>query len=269
MNKTLVIIPTYNEKENIEAVIKTVLSLDVYGKNPFHILIVDDGSPDGTAHLVKNMMKKYPSQIHLLEREGKLGLGTAYLHGFKWSLKKDYDFICEMDADLSHNPLDLIRLRDICLEKNKDVAIGSRYVKGGKSVNWPMDRLILSRGAAIYVQAILGMPIKDPTSGFICYSRRVLEQMDLEKIEFVGYAFQIEMKYTAYILGFKLIEIPIIFKDRIIGTSKMSNNIITEAVWGVLQLRWKFRKVVASQEVEEIRKIGEIKIDTENEFSIY
>ena len=251
MNKTLVIIPTYNEKENIETVIKQILSLNFREGNDFHILVVDDGSPDGTAQLVKNMITEYPMQIHVLERKGKLGLGTAYLHGFKWSLRRNYDFICEMDADLSHNPLDLVRLRDVCLKKNKDVAIGSRYVKGGKCVNWPMDRLVLSRGASVYVQAILGLPIKDPTAGFICYRRRVLESINLEQVEFVGYAFQIEMKYTAYKLGFDLIEIPITFKDRIVGTSKMSNNIITEAVWGVLQLRWKFRRVAQLPQLEE------------------
>ena len=234
MSKNLVIIPTYNELENIEKIIHAVheLSMD------FHVLIVDDGSPDGTAGIVKSLQTKYANSLHLIERSGKLGLGTAYITGFRFGLKKGYEYICEMDADFSHNPQDLIRLVEACRE-GADVSVGSRYVKGGGTKNWPADRLILSKGASFYVQAITWMPVKDPTAGFVCYSRKVLEAIDLSKIKFIGYAFQIEMKYAARTLGFKIVEVPITFKDRLEGTSKMSGGIIKEAVFGVLSMRIK------------------------------
>ena len=235
MEKNLVIIPTYNEKENIEQIIDAVFNLTT----PFHVLIVDDGSPDGTGAIVKSKIAQYPNQLHLIEREGKLGLGTAYIRGFRFGIEHEYDYICEMDADFSHNPKDLERLRDACIRQNKDVAVGSRYVKGGKCVNWPWDRLILSYGASWYVKMITWMPINDPTAGFVCYKRNVLETIDLDKIRFIGYAFQIEMKYAARTLGFQLIEVPITFTDRIIGISKMSKGIVKEAIFGVLSMRWK------------------------------
>lgn len=231
---SLVIIPTYNEKENIANIIKAVFSLNT----PFHVLVVDDGSPDGTAQIVKKLQEQYPDELHLLERSGKLGLGTAYIQGFKFGIKNKYDYICEMDADFSHAPKDLVRLRQACIQQNKDVAIGSRYIKGGKCVNWPMDRLILSYGASWYVKLITWMMINDPTAGFVCYRRKVLETMDLDKIRFIGYAFQIEMKFAARSLGFKLVEVPITFTDRIEGISKMSKGIIKEAVLGVIKMRW-------------------------------
>ena len=235
MSKNLVIIPTYNEKENIVEIINAVFALSV----PFHVLIVDDGSPDGTASIVKTMMQKHTDNLHLIERSGKLGLGTAYIRGFKWGIQHKYDYICEMDADFSHPPKDLVNLRAACIERDKDVAVGSRYIKGGKCVNWPLDRLILSYGASWYVKLITWMPVNDPTAGFVCYKREVLETIDLDKIRFIGYAFQIEMKYAARTLGFQLTEIPITFTDRISGISKMSNGIIKEAVFGVLSMRWK------------------------------
>jgi dolichol-phosphate mannosyltransferase len=231
---SLVIIPTYNEKENIEHIIDAVFSLEV----PFHVLIVDDGSPDGTADLVKKKQKEYPDALFLVQRTGKLGLGTAYIRGFKWGIEHKYDYICEMDADFSHNPKDLIRLRAACVEEGADAAVGSRYTRGGKVENWPFDRIALSYGASLYVRMITWMPVMDPTAGFICYSRQVLETIDLDKIRFIGYAFQIEMKFAAYSLGFKIKEVPITFKDREEGVSKMSSNIIKEAVWGVLQMKW-------------------------------
>ncbi|MBK7872712.1 MAG: polyprenol monophosphomannose synthase [Saprospiraceae bacterium] len=235
MKDCLVIIPTYNEKENIARMVQTVFSLD----RPFHILIVDDGSPDGTAQIVKELQKTYPDSLFLIERSGKLGLGTAYIAGFKWGLQRGYEYFIEMDADFSHNPKDLIRLRQACGEQNADVAVGSRYVKGGKLENWPFDRIFLSYGASLYVRFITWMPVKDPTAGFVCYRRQVLEAIDLDKIRFVGYAFQIEMKYAARLLGFKIVEIPITFSDRIEGSSKMSKSIVREAIWGVLQMRWR------------------------------
>lgn len=234
MADSLVIIPTYNEKENVENIIEAVFSLEV----AFHILIVDDGSPDGTAALVKAKQTKYPKSLFLLERSGKLGLGTAYITGFRWGIEHKYDYIFEMDADFSHNPNDLIRLRAACVEQGADVAVGSRYTRGGKLENWPFDRIALSVGASLYVRMITWMPVKDPTAGFICYSRPVLEAIDLDKIRFIGYAFQIEMKFAAYSLGFKIKEVPITFKDREEGVSKMSSGIIKEAVWGVLQMKW-------------------------------
>jgi dolichol-phosphate mannosyltransferase len=235
LSNSLVIIPTYNEKENIETMMETVFNLS----HPFHLLIVDDGSPDGTAALVKQAMNKYPDRLHILERGGKMGLGTAYLDGFRWGLKREYDYFFEMDADFSHNPKDLVRLYDACANQGADVSVGSRYTKGGKVENWPWDRVALSYGASLYVRMITWMPVKDPTAGFVCYTRRVLEAIDFEKIQFVGYAFQIEMKYTARRLGFKIAEVPITFTDRILGASKMHKSIIKEAVMGVLQLRMR------------------------------
>ncbi len=234
MSDGLVIIPTYNEKENIEKIIRKVISLE---KN-FHILIVDDGSPDGTAAIVRALIKEYPDELHLEERKGKLGLGTAYIHGFKWALKKSYKYIFEMDADFSHNPDDLIRLHNACEQENVDLAIGSRYIKGVNVVNWPMGRVLLSYFASMYVRFITRMKIQDTTAGFKCYRRVVLETIDLDNIKFMGYAFQIEMKFTAWKLGFKVDEVPIIFTDRQEGESKMSSNIIKEALFGVIQMRW-------------------------------
>ena len=231
----LIIIPTYNEKENIEKIILKVFSLDV----DFDILIVDDGSPDGTANIVKETQKTYPKKLHIVERTGKLGLGTAYIFGFKWALKNNYDYIFEMDADFSHDPDDLIRLYKACHKEKGDIAIGSRYVKGVNIVNWPMSRLLMSFFASKYVKIITGMPIHDSTAGFKCYKRSVLEKINLEKIQFVGYAFQIEMKFTAWKYGFKVVEVPVIFTDRQEGASKMSGGIFFEAFFGVMQMKIK------------------------------
>lgn len=233
LSDSLVIIPTYNERENIARIIESVFSLEKH----FHILIVDDGSPDGTAKIVKELQEKHPYSLHLLERDGKSGLGTAYLAGFKWGIERRYDYLFEMDADFSHNPKDLIRLYKACANDGADVAVGSRYTKGGKCENWPWDRLILSYGASLYVRAITWMWIKDPTAGFICWKRKVLETIDLNSISFVGYAFQIEMKYAAHTLGFKIKELPITFVDRIHGTSKMSKGIVKEAILGMIFLK--------------------------------
>ena len=230
----LLIIPTYNEKENIAAILEAVFSLQ---KN-FHVLIIDDSSPDGTADIVRLLFDKYPGQLFLEERTGKLGLGTAYIHGFKWALAKGYNFIFEIDADFSHNPKDLSRLYDACKKDGADVAVGSRYVSEGGVINWPWDRIALSKGASLYTRMITWMPIKDPTAGFVCYKKEVLEAMNLDAIAFVGYAFQIEMKFAAWKLGFKIIEVPIIFKDRTHGTSKMNKGIVKEGILGVLKLRW-------------------------------
>ncbi|MEQ9263069.1 MAG: polyprenol monophosphomannose synthase [Owenweeksia sp.] len=235
MSDGLVIIPTYNEKENIERIIRKVFSLSY----PFHILIVDDGSPDGTADIVKSLQQEYPEQLFILERKGKQGLGTAYLNGFEWGLAKAYEFFFEMDADFSHNPEDLVRLHQCSVQENKDVVVGSRYVKGVNVVNWPMSRVLLSYFASRYVRIILGIPVEDTTAGFMCYRRKVLETINFKKIKFVGYAFQIEMKYVAYKMGFSIMEIPVIFTDRTLGKSKMSQNIIREAVFGVLQLKMR------------------------------
>lgn len=234
MSDSLVIIPTYNEKENIERMVRKVFSLP----HPFHLLIIDDGSPDGTAVIVKNLMQEFPGKLFIEERKGKLGLGTAYIHGFKWALQRSYEYVFEMDCDFSHNPDDLIRLRDACVN-GADVAIGSRYVKDGKIQNWPKGRVLMSYYASVYVRIVLWVPIYDTTAGFKCYKRKVLEQIDFDEIKFVGYAFQIEMKYTAYKLGFKLVEVPITFTDRVEGSSKMSKGIFKEAFWGVLQMRFK------------------------------
>ena len=229
---SLVLIPTYNEKENIEKIIRKVFSL----ATPFHVLIIDDGSPDGTADIVKNLQKEFPENLFIEERKGKLGLGTAYIHGFNWALKHAYDFIFEMDADFSHNPKDLPRLREACLN-GADVAIGSRYIKGVNVVNWPMGRVLMSYFASVYVRMVTGIAIQDATAGFKCYRKQVLQTIQLNKIKFVGYAFQIEMKFTAIKHGFKVVEIPIIFTDRTEGTSKMSPRIFREAFLGVIQLK--------------------------------
>ena len=234
LSKNLVIIPTYNELENVGKMLETVMELPV----PFDVLVVDDGSPDGTSAVVREKSADYPGRIFLLQRSGKLGLGTAYIEGFKFGLAKEYEYVFEMDCDFSHNPSDLIRMLEM-LENEADVVVGSRYVKGGNTVNWPADRKILSYGASLYVRLVTWMWIKDPTAGFVGYRSKVLETMDLDKIHFVGYAFQIEMKFTAWKLGFKVREIPITFTDRIEGTSKMTKGIIKEAVFGVLQMKWE------------------------------
>lgn len=237
---SIVIIPTYNEKENIENIIRAVFGLD----KVFHILIIDDGSPDGTASIVKELQKEFPERLYLIERKGKLGLGTAYIAGFKWAIEHKYDFIFEMDADFSHNPNDLPRLYNTCAKEGGDVSIGSRYVSGVNVVNWPMGRVLMSYFASKYVRFITGIPVADTTAGFKCYRREVLETIDLDKIRFKGYAFQIEMKFTAYKCGFKIIEVPVIFINRELGTSKMNTSIFGEAVFGVIKLKinsW-FRK---------------------------
>lgn len=235
MAQNLSIIPTYNELENIEKMIEAIFSLPII----FHILVVDDGSPDGTADVVRKLQNKYPTQLHLLERSGKLGLGTAYIAGFNWGLERDYDYFFEIDADFSHNPKDLVRLYEACAEQGADVAVGSRYTKGGQVSNWPFDRIFISYGASLYVRMITFMPVKDPTAGFVCYRREVLQAIDFRKIRFIGYAFQIEMKFAAYQLGFKIKEIPITFTDRVEGISKMSGKIVNEAISGVLKIRWR------------------------------
>ena len=233
MTKDVVIIPTYNEKENIPAIINAVFSQ----QHDFHILIIDDGSPDGTANIVKDMMTKYTDELFLIERQGKQGLGTAYLTGFKWALEHGYDYVFEMDADFSHDPDDLIRLLDACVDEGADLAIGSRYVSGVNVVNWPMGRVLMSYFASVYVRLVTGMDIKDTTAGFKCYSRKVLEAIDLDNIHLKGYGFQIEMKFTTWKLGFKIKEVPIIFTDRKQGSSKMSGGIFNEAVWGVIGMK--------------------------------
>lgn len=235
MQDAIVIIPTYNEVENIEAIIKAVFNL----KKEFHILVVDDNSPDGTAKKVQRLQEHYQDKLFLSVRKEKSGLGTAYIHGFYWALEKEYNYIFEMDADFSHNPKDLEKLYKACHEDGADIAIGSRYVKGVNVVNWPLGRIILSYGASFYVRFITGMRIKDATAGFVCYKRQVLETLDLEDIKFVGYAFQIEMKFKAYLKGFKIVEIPVIFVDRIIGESKLSSSIISEAIFGVIAMKIK------------------------------
>lgn len=237
MDKKVIIIPTYNEKENIERIIRKVFSLD----GGFHILVIDDGSPDGTAGIVKELQKEFAGKLHLLERAGKQGLGTAYLTGFKWALENSYDYIFEMDADFSHNPDDLPRLYDACANGGADLSIGSRYCDGVSVVNWPIGRILMSYYASVYVRKMLGMKVYDCTAGFKCYSAKVLRAIDLDKVQMRGYGFQIEMKYTAYKLGFKIAEVPIIFVNRKEGTSKMSSGIFGEAFWGVLKLR--FRKI--------------------------
>ncbi len=244
----IVIIPTFNEKENIGRMLQTIFGMG----QDFHVLVVDDGSPDGTADIVKDLQQIYPESLFLEERKGKLGLGTAYIHGFKWSIDRGYDYIFEMDADFSHSPFDLPRLYDACKKGGADVAVGSRYVKGGGLKNWPWDRIALSKGASWYTRMILWMPVADPTAGFICYKRKVLETINLNEIHFVGYAFQIEMKFAAWKLGFRIKEVPIEFSDRAEGASKMSKGIVKEGILGVLKLRWysfftNYRRRVKSQ----------------------
>ncbi len=235
MIRNLTIIPTYNEQENIKRIIEAIFDLPV----SFDILVVDDGSPDGTGAIVKQLQTVYPNRLHLLERSGKLGLGTAYIAGFRWGLERNYDYFFEIDADFSHSPSDLVRLFEACHEKKADLAIGSRYIKGGKVTNWPFDRIFLSYGASLYVRLVTWMPVKDPTAGFVCYTNKVLSTIDLDKIRFIGYAFQIEMKFAAHQLGFQLKEIPITFTDRVEGVSKMSGKIVNEAILGVLEMKWR------------------------------
>lgn len=235
MDKKLVIIPTYNEIENIEAILRKVFSLE----GEFEVLVLDDGSPDGTAAAVKALMPEFPERLHLVEREGKLGLGTAYLTGFKWALERSYDYVFEMDADFSHNPDDLIRLWKACADEGADMAVGSRYCNGVSVVDWPIGRIVMSYFASKYVRTMLRMKVYDTTAGFVCYSRKVLQTMNLDGVRMKGYGFQIEMKYTAYKLGFKIKEVPIIFINRQKGTSKMSSGIFGEAFWGVIKLRFR------------------------------
>jgi len=247
----IVIIPTYNEKENIEAIITAVFSLN----QRYHVLVIDDNSPDGTADIVRKLIQAYPGQLFLEERKGKLGLGTAYIYGFKWSIDRDYQYIFEMDADFSHNPHDLERLYNACKNGGADLAIGSRYVPGGKTENWPLDRKIYSKGGAFYTKLITWMPVNDPTAGFVCYKKKVLESINFDMIQFVGYAFQIEMKFAAWKLGFTIKEVPITFVDRKIGVSKMSKGIIKEGVLGVLSIQWQslfknYRKKVKNTDID-------------------
>ena len=260
----LVVIPTYNEKENIASILAAIFGL----QQSFHVLVIDDGSPDGTAQIVKELQSKYPGQLFIEERTGKLGLGTAYIHGFKWALAKEYNFIFEIDADFSHNPNDLPRLYNACKNEGADLAVGSRYVKGGGVVNWPWDRNALSKGASLYTRIITWMPVKDPTAGFVCYKREVLEAINLDEIQFVGYAFQIEMKFAAWKLGFKIKEVPIIFQDRTSGTSKMNKGIVKEGILGVLKLRWhslfkNYQKRVKKNEPFEINPLAKNEVVTE------
>lgn len=233
VNDGVVIIPTYNEKENVENIIRAVLGLP----KMFHVLIIDDNSPDGTAAIVKGLMDEFSGRLHILERSGKLGLGTAYITGFKWALENGYEYVFEMDADFSHNPNDVLKLHAACAEEGADMSIGSRYISGVNVVNWPMGRVLMSYFASKYVRIVTGMKIADTTAGFVCYRRSVLETLELDKIRFKGYAFQIEMKYTAYKCGFNIKEVPIIFVNRVLGNSKMSGGIFGEAVFGVIRLK--------------------------------
>ena len=230
----LVIIPTYNEKENINNILHAIFNLN----DGFHVLVIDDGSPDGTAQIVLELIPKFSGKLFIEERTGKLGLGTAYIHGFKWAIEKGYQFIFEIDADFSHNPNDLPKLYNACKNEGADVAVGSRYIKGGGVVNWPINRIALSKGASLYTRMITWIPVKDPTAGFVCYKKEVLDTINLDEIRFVGYAFQIEMKFAAWKLGFKVKEVPIIFQDRTYGVSKMNKGIVKEGILGVLKLRW-------------------------------
>jgi dolichol-phosphate mannosyltransferase len=234
VNDSIVIIPTYNECENIEKIIRAVFALE----HGFHILVVEDNSPDGTAAIVKRLQDEFPERLYMIERTGKLGLGTAYIAGFKWALEHDYDYIFEMDADFSHNPDDLPRLYNACAHEGADVAIGSRYISGVNVVDWPMSRILMSYGASKYVRIITGIPVHDTTAGFVCYRKEVLQMMELDKIRFKGYAFQIEMKFTAWQLGFRIKEVPVIFVNRKEGTSKMNSSIFGEAMFGVIQMKW-------------------------------
>ena len=233
MHENLVIIPTYNEKENIEKIIRKVFSLETL----FDILIIEDNSPDGTGEIVKRLQLEFPDQLHIYERAGKLGLGTAYIEGFKWALARPYQYIFEMDADFSHNPEDLINIRNACVKGGADMAIGSRYISGVNVVNWPMGRVLISYFASVYVRFISRMAVRDATAGFVCYSRKVLETINLDKIRFKGYAFQIEMKFTTWKYGFHIVEVPIIFTDRKEGSSKMNGGIVYEAMWGVVKMK--------------------------------
>ena len=233
MDSKVVIIPTYNEKENIEKIIRAVFALE----GGYHILVIEDGSPDGTAGIVRGLQAEFPERLFMIERSGKLGLGTAYITGFRWAVGQGYDYIFEMDADFSHNPADLPRLYDACAKDGADLAIGSRYCNGISVINWPIGRVIMSYYASVYVRSVLGMKVYDTTAGYKCYSRKVLETIDLDKVKMKGYGFQIEMKYSAYKLGFKIREVPVIFVDRTEGTSKMSSSIFGEAFWGVMGLR--------------------------------
>jgi len=235
MSDSLVIIPTYNEKENIEKIIRTVFSLE----KDFHVLIIEDNSPDGTAQIVKSLIPEFQDRLFIEERKGKLGLGTAYIHGFRWALQRHYGFVFEMDADFSHNPADLERLYHACAVEGADLAVGSRYITGVNVVNWPMGRVLMSYYASSYVRFVTRMKVRDTTAGFVCYTRKVLETINLDRIKFVGYAFQIEMKYTACKLGFTLKEVPIVFTDRTEGTSKMNKRIFKEAIFGVINLRFR------------------------------
>ncbi len=230
---SVVIIPTYKERENVAAIIDAVMRLP----QPFDVLIIDDNSPDGTADIVRGKQEEYAGRIHLIERPGKLGLGTAYITGFKWALTAGYEYICEMDADFSHNPDDLVKLRHACAADGADLAVGSRYITGVNVVNWPMGRVLMSYYASAYVRIVTGMPVRDTTAGFVCYRRRVLEALPLDEVRFKGYAFQIEMKFTAYKYGFRIVEVPIIFVNRVLGESKMNSGIFGEAVLGVIQLK--------------------------------
>jgi len=257
----IVIIPTYNEKENISAILHSIFNL----QQDFHVMVIDDGSPDGTSQIVKDLQLKFWDCLFLEERKGKQGLGTAYIHGFKLAIARGYQFIFEMDADFSHNPNDLPRLYNACKNEGADLAIGSRYVKGGGVINWPKDRVALSKGASLYTRLITWMPVKDPTAGFMCYRKEVLETINLDKIFFVGYAFQIEMKFAAWKLHFKLKEVPILFQDRAFGTSKMNKGIVKEGILGVLKLRWhslfkNYRKKVKNIEIPQVDSLQENKI---------
>lgn len=238
MNERLVIIPTYNEKENIQDMLKHVLGL----QPEFHVLVVDDGSPDGTAAIVERVRSERPGRVHLIERSGKLGLGTAYIAGFKWAIAHGYAYIFEMDADFSHNPDDLVRLYDACARGGADMSVGSRYVKGGQVKDWSWDRILLSFSASLYVRTILWLGVRDTTAGFVCYRRHVLEAIPLDEVKFIGYAFQIEMKYRVHLAGYRIAEVPITFVDRLKGKSKMSSNIFREAIIGVLQMRARIER---------------------------
>jgi dolichol-phosphate mannosyltransferase len=260
----IAVIPTYNEKENISRIIEAIFSMG----QDFHVLVIDDNSPDGTAQIVRQLQDKYPSELFLEERHGKLGLGTAYIHGFKWAVNKGYRFIFEMDADFSHNPADLDRLYRACRFEGADMAVGSRYVDGGGNVNWPWDRVTLSKGASLYTRMITWMPVKDPTAGFVCYTREVLQSINLDEIHFVGYAFQIEMKFATWKLGFSIKEVPIIFEDRKFGVSKMNKGIVKEGILGVLKLRWyslfkNYSKRVKNTEINTITSFSKIRMGRE------
>ncbi len=266
MPDKVVIIPTYNEKDNISTILHSIFNL----QQNFHVVVIDDGSPDGTADIVTDLQTKFKNELFLEKRTGKQGLGTAYIHGFKWAIAKGYQYIFEMDADFSHNPNDLSRLYNACKNEGADLAIGSRYVKGGGIINWPSNRVFLSKGASLYTRLITWMPVKDPTAGFMCYKKEVLETINLDKIVFVGYAFQIEMKFAAWKLHFKLKEVPILFQDRTLGTSKMNKGIVKEGILGVSKLRWQslfknYRKRVMNSDASEIKSLRENKVVPQGE----